>query len=66
MKDFIAGLKHGASELFEMTLSLLCIGIVKPSESITGEKQATDREYIPDPDYQPPVEEFPAITREVN
>lgn len=66
MKDFIAGFGSGVLQLFEMSFSLLCIGAVKPSESITGEKQATDREYTPDPDYQPPVEEFPTITREVN
>jgi len=65
MRDFIAGFKHGVLELFAMPFIFLN-SAVKPSESITGEKQATDREYTPDPDYQPPVEEFTTITREVN
>jgi hypothetical protein len=60
MKDFITGIGYGALELFEMTLSLFCI---KPSDSITVEEPATDRVYIPDPNFVE-YDELPTINRE--
>lgn len=63
MKDFIKGFSHGVLELFAMPFIFLN-SAVKPSKSAISENSATDREYIPDPDYQSPVEEFPMISRE--
>jgi hypothetical protein len=66
MKDFIKGFGHGVLELFGMPFSFLISGDVNSIKSDTNKKEAIGREYITYPDYQPPIEEIPTITREEN